>query len=136
MVNESSPSANIILSRFNVNDTRDCPLPKIDPWHPTIKSYLNPKQNPRKNCKPTYRQRSTVDNNGILHVAVEDGIKNETCSYRCLLPDTMRTLKFANWTTIHVFKKTRVDCDVFEVQCASGDNVTYQFLHNHIVEQS
>jgi hypothetical protein len=52
---------------------------------------------------------------------------------RCLFALDDRNLEFGNWTKINQ-EGAKPRCDVFDVQCRAGENVTYKFLHSQIYE--
>jgi len=128
-------------SVFNVTEPpeiqKQCVLPKLDPWDLSIKRFFNSHKNPKSNCKPSFQQRSSIDSNGILHIndSITNKTENESCFFRCLFAIDDRTLDFGNWTRIDRIEGARPKCDVFDVQCSAGENITYKFLHSQIYEE-
>jgi hypothetical protein len=79
----------------------------LDPWDPSIRSYLSPNKDPLKDCKITFEKRSFVDSTGYLWIkkpendttynlsilsrnvrylfSLDNGDEEpEYCSYRCI----------------------------------------------------
>ncbi|KAI6230011.1 hypothetical protein M3Y99_01109500 [Aphelenchoides fujianensis] len=113
----------------------ECTLPKLDPWDPTIKGFLNAHKDPLRNCRVRFVRRSRLKD-GVLLVnqtaaQLHDG---EKCFFRCLLPTNDWSLKFEEWLPVGA-NGSRPQCDVFDVQCTLVGIVTYKFLHVQIHEQ-
>ncbi|CAD5232432.1 unnamed protein product [Bursaphelenchus xylophilus] len=131
---------------FGLNDTltttakaltsnhAECRLPKLDPWDPMIKRFLDSSKDPRKNCKPKFHVQSYVLD-GIVKV---NRTKNTTdpCFYRCLHPVDDRSLKFDKWLPIDDEEGAAPQCDVFDVQCGDLQKPSYKFLHQQIFERT
>ncbi|KAI6237923.1 hypothetical protein M3Y95_00315900 [Aphelenchoides besseyi] len=113
----------------------ECRLPKLDPWDPSIKMFLDAHKNPRSNCKVRFVRRSFVKSGGVLVVNQTDGhLKDgEKCFFRCLFPVDDWNLRFGSW--IHINSTAKPQCDVFDVQCSVAGITTYKFLHAQIFEQ-
>ncbi|CAD5223161.1 unnamed protein product [Bursaphelenchus okinawaensis] len=111
----------------------ECRLPKLDPWDPSIKHFLDSSKDPRKDCKPKFKVQSVVKD-GVVNVDGED-LKNQTCYYRCLYSVDDRSLKFGEWEVIDRENGSRPGCDVFDVQCGNLTKPVYKFLHQQIVEK-
>ena len=112
-----------------------CELRDIDPWDPSIRTWLypNPIPDPMRNCTVSVKQISTIID-GQLFVDLE-GHENAICKARCNHPNGDWSIKFGEWMEIE--NGTRPRCDVVEVNCQEpSENETmetfYQFLHAQI----
>ncbi|KAI6190394.1 hypothetical protein M3Y97_00112900 [Aphelenchoides bicaudatus] len=135
---EEPPFLSIFNTTVAPEPSQHCALPKLDPWDQSIKQFFDSHKDPKSHCKPVFERRSSVSSDGILLVndSKNGTIEDENCYYRCLYAVDDRNLRFGNWTIIR--NKTEgatPQCDVFDVQCTVGNNVTYKFLHSQIFEE-
>jgi hypothetical protein len=97
--------------------TGSCELPTLDPWSPSIASFIDPSYDPNKDCKKRADfEMVTKLEHGILTFTTSINSQVHTCSYRCLLPDTDWTLIYGEWLS---FNNSAIpSCDVVEVACS------------------
>ncbi|CAD5223159.1 unnamed protein product [Bursaphelenchus okinawaensis] len=110
-----------------------CKLPKLDPWDPTIKDLLNPKEDPLEGCQPQYDVLTYVEDQ-VLYVDKEKVDGTTLCEYQCAYAVNDRDLRYGDWLKIDREGGARPDCDVFKVKCDAEEQ--YTFLHQHIAEQN
>ncbi|KAK0410848.1 hypothetical protein QR680_005359 [Steinernema hermaphroditum] len=119
-------------------DFASCVLPELDPWDPENVRYINPNEDPLRNCKPTVEVITSVVDGALLvdreRIPKEEHEKAYTCVYRCLHPKGDRRIAFGEWTNVE--DDSRPKCDVFEVNCGSDPKKwSYRYLHHQIYVQ-
>ena len=130
--NESSDSNDDSKSEGS-GDWRDCSLPKLDPWHPSLLKYLKPATAPFASCVPKLEKlRSTLAANGTLSFRA---LPNETCEFRCNNPNGDHKAILGAWTSVPANKSVQPGCDVFDARCRINASVTHEFLYQQVVEQ-
>uniref|UniRef100_A0A1I7S5N3 Sulfatase domain-containing protein n=2 Tax=Bursaphelenchus xylophilus TaxID=6326 RepID=A0A1I7S5N3_BURXY len=106
-----------------------CRLPEPDPFNPAGRTALLPDYNPLWNCTNNFEVRSKLKN-GVLTVEKRD---DEQCFYSCL--EFRSDTEFNYTDRLEVHKTSSVDCEVVEVNCTTGNETTYHYLHVQLIEK-
>jgi hypothetical protein len=119
---ESSNSDENILLDF-------CDLTELDPWDPTIVSFIWQQEDPSLKCKPKVKQISQLIN-GQLYLSPQP--PNVTCLWRCLYPKDDYSITFDKWNEL--INGSKPFCDIVEVECKAPKKAKpfYKFLHAQI----
>uniref|UniRef100_A0AC35GSG6 Uncharacterized protein n=1 Tax=Panagrolaimus sp. PS1159 TaxID=55785 RepID=A0AC35GSG6_9BILA len=119
---ESSNSDGNILLDF-------CDLTELDPWDPTIVSFIWQQEDPSLKCKPKVEQISQLIN-GQLYLSPQPA--NVTCLWRCLYPKDDYSINFEKWNEL--INGSKPFCDIVEVECKAPKKPKpfYKFLHAQI----
>jgi hypothetical protein len=122
------------MSHSNNSVNYECSLPVIDPWHWDVLPYLNPNEDPMRDCVPS-RYVLTTLTNGKLIVSNRSLLALGETRYRCLYLIDDYNMRYGDWIKLinNGTYGNRPDCDVVEVRTIGiNGNVTYRHLHTQI----
>uniref|UniRef100_A0A1I7S5N4 Sulfatase domain-containing protein n=1 Tax=Bursaphelenchus xylophilus TaxID=6326 RepID=A0A1I7S5N4_BURXY len=112
-----------------------CPLPFLDPYHPSGMKFHDETYNPLKDCVPSFTVRSKIINQTIFIEPAKDSWLYERCWHRCIFMDTELNYNTSEWVSYESENKSTTDCEVVEVRCSNLIRMTYIYLHVQIVKQ-
>ncbi|VDM30575.1 unnamed protein product [Toxocara canis] len=107
-----------------------CKLVELNPWDISINKFLQPVSGPKWQCNLSADHYTELRNGRIRVIKGLD--KNETCKYRCILPNGEENYNATSWKALERNISEPCECDLVETRCENSSSTLFAYVHMQV----